>query len=273
MNIEPLRHYATPQLPTHDIVSEHPELLRLLPKRWQGNSAVVAALAACIAMSTCAADAATTKAKPKAKPKPAPKIASRIAPIFTHGSGIGSFGCEVVNPPTFLSEAEARQVIIEEAKRAGIIFTADSKILPKVELPTTTREWGNKQPQRKIKGWPVGLDGTDAKRGGVSFEYVSREDMIKWQGDPSDHPTSTLISYDVAGAAKDLQAGIAKAKPVGTYAVFYDPVALQKMSFGPSADFDAAQGQAYAAAYDEARENLRAQVKDFIKWLKAQGVI
>lgn len=273
MKIEPLRRYATPQLPTREIVDEHPELLRLLPKRWQTNPAVVAALAACIAMSTCAAEAATKPAaKAKAKPKPTPKITSRIAPIFTHGSGIGSFGCEVVNPPTFLSEAEARQVIIEEAKRAGIIFTADSKILPKVDLPTTTREWGDKPPKRQLKGWPVGLDGTDKKRN-ISFEYVSREDTVKWQGDPSDHPVSTVISYDVSGAAKDLQAGIAKAKPVGTYAVFYDPVALQKMSFGPSTDYDAAMGNAMMAAMDEARENLRAQVKDFIKWLKGQGVI
>lgn len=272
MNIQPVTRYTTPHLPTRAIVDRHPELLKLLPKRWQGNPAIVATLAACVAMSSCAAGAATAKAKPKAKPKPAPKITSRIAPIFTHGSGIGSFGCEVVNPPTFLSEAEARQVIIEEAKRAGIVFTADAKTLPKIDMPATPREWNDKQPKREVKPQAIVLDGTDTKRG-ISFEYVSREDSIAWQGDPLDHMTSTVYSYNVGGAAKDLQAGLAKAKPTGNYAVFYDPVALQNMNFGASADFDAAMGRAATAAYDEARKDLREQVKDFIKWLKGQGVI
>lgn len=263
MKIEPVHRYAKPWLPTREIVDENPGLLRLLPKRWQGNPAVIAALTACVAMSSCAASAAG---------KPSPKAASRIAPVFVHGSGIGAFGCEVVNPPTFLSEEEAREVIVNEAKRAGIVFEKVGRTLPKIELPTTPREYGDKQPKRQIKAQAVALDGIDKKHN-ISFEYVSREDLVKWEGDPNEHPTSTVISYNISGAAKDLQAGIAKAKPAGTYAVFYDPVGLQRMNFGASTDFDAAMVKATAAAIDEAREELRAQVKDFIKWLKAQGVI
>jgi len=263
MRIEPLHKYAEPRLPTREIVDEHPELLRLLPRRWQTNSAVVAALTACFALSSCASNAAG---------KPSPKAASRIAPVFVHGSGIGAFGCEVVNPPTFLSEEEAREVIVNEAKRAGIIFEKIGKTLPKVELPVTPREFGEKQPKRQTKAQAIMLDGIDKKRN-ISFEYVSQDDLVKWQGDPNDHPTSTVISYNIAGTAKDLQAGIAKVKPAGAYAVFYDPVVLQKMNFGPSTDIDATMGRAMSAAMDEARNELRAQVKDFIKWLKAQGVI
>src|SRR5450759_3640970 len=107
MKIEPIREYMGPRLPTREIVDENPELLRLLPKRWQTNSTVVAALTACLVMTSCRnGQAASTPTK--------------VAPVFEHGKGVGSFGCIAVNPPIFLSEDEARQVIVEEAKRAGI---------------------------------------------------------------------------------------------------------------------------------------------------------
>lgn len=267
MKIEPVRRYATPQLATREIVDENPDLLRLLPKRWQSNAAVVAAVAACVALSSCAASAAG-KTTGKAKPP----VTSRIAPVFIHGEGIGAFGCEVVNPPTFLSEDEARQVIVEEAKRAGIKFEQTTKTLPNIQMPTTPREFGDKQPKRQMKAQAIVLDGVDKKRN-IAFEYVSEGDLVKWQGDPSDHPASTLISYNIGGAAKDLQAGLAKGKPVGTYAVFYDPVALAKLRYAPGQDLEEQRIRAEGAAIDEARAELRAQVRDFIKWLKGQGVI
>jgi hypothetical protein len=110
MKVKPIKHYAGPNIPTSQILEEHPELLHLVPRRWHGNPTVIAALAGvCVLVSGCRQSAA----------KPA---ASRVAPLFQHGDGRGSFGCRAVNPPVFLSESEARQVIMDEAKRAGINF-------------------------------------------------------------------------------------------------------------------------------------------------------
>lgn len=251
MNLQPVRRYPQPQLPTRVIVDENPDLLKLLPMRWQGNAAVVTALAACLALSASSSDSAKK-----------PGTASRVAPVFVHGDGVGSFGCRVISPPVFLSEDEAIEVIRDEAKRAGITFAKSDKTLPKIELPTTPRGYADKQPQRLVKAQSVTLDGTDGKRN-ISFEYVSRDDLVKWQGDSSTHRTSTVYSYNVGGAAKDLQAGIAKAKPTGNYVVFYDPVAASKDRYEQLAD----------RGTEEARSDLRAQVQDFIKWLKGQGVI
>jgi len=36
MSIEPVKSYRAPNYPTRTILDTHPELLRLLPKRWQG---------------------------------------------------------------------------------------------------------------------------------------------------------------------------------------------------------------------------------------------
>lgn len=260
MRLEPVRIYPQPKLPSRDAVDEQPDLLRLLPNRWQGNAAVVTALAACLALSTSSSDAAKK-----------PDTVARVAPIFVHGDGIGSFGCRVISPPVFLSEDEAVEVIRNEAKRAGITFAKSGKILSKVELPTAPREYGNKQPARPVKAQSIALDGTDAKRN-ISFEYVSRDDLVEWQGDPSKNPASSVYSYNVGGAAKDLRAGIAKAKAVGSYAVFYDPVASIKDSRDPLAGWAERPGAATVGT-EEARKDLREQVKDFIKWLKAQGVI
>jgi hypothetical protein len=272
MNIEPIRRYSQPRLPTREIVDEHPELLRLLPKRWQTNSAVVAALTACLAMTTCnSGQAADTPTK--------------VAPVFEHGTGIGSFGCIAVNPPIFLSEDEARQVIVEEAKRSRIQFAPDGKTLDDITLITN----GTFDPVKDAEGkWQyhtkygtqvrsISLDGFDKKRN-IAFEYVSEKDLKDWNAGVT--VRGTAGDDDLIGVAKSLSAGIAKAKPGGTYGVFYDPAIGYKDALDKAGklDYSSPDSQARlakidAAASQLAREDLRKQVQDFIKWLKAQGVI
>lgn len=272
MKIEPLRSYAEPQLPTREIVDEHPELLRLLPKRWQANSAVVAALTACLALTTCG--------KSQAAHSP-----TKVSPVFEHGDGIGSFGCIAVNPPVFLSEDEARQVIVEEAKHAGISFAPDGKTLHDITLNTK----GTFEPVKDAEGkWhyhtnygrqtrSIALDGFDRKRN-ISFEYVSQQDLKDWNAGVTVNGTSR--NDDMIGTAKSLDDGIAKAKPGGTYGVFYDPAIGWKDARAKttdliplSQDWKTENAKVDATAAKMAREELRKQVQDFIKWLKAQGVI
>lgn len=277
MKLSPLKGYGRPGYPIRPEVDAQPELLRLLPKRWQGNAAVVAALTACLAMSCRSASAA----------KDTP---SRVAPIFEHGDGAGSFGCIATNPPVFLSEDEARKVIVDEAKRAGIEFAADGKVMPAVKTPVTSR-WGfredfgkNGDYHAKKRGYvrAVTLDGFDERRH-VAFEYVSKSDFMDWHASLTGLAMSTVSHYDIVGAAKDLREGIVKAKPGGACVVFYDPCVgpkdaekrygYRRTDCRSDAEWKAERAKVEAMQRDLAREQLRAQVKDFIKWLKAQGVI
>lgn len=45
MKIKPVEHYSNPKLPTKQMLESHPELLKLIPKRWQRNPVVLTALA------------------------------------------------------------------------------------------------------------------------------------------------------------------------------------------------------------------------------------
>lgn len=52
-----------------------------------------------------------------------------VAPIFEHGEGRGATGCVVVNPPVFLSEQDAMQVIREELPKSGVSLSEGSVLL------------------------------------------------------------------------------------------------------------------------------------------------
>lgn len=285
MQIQPVRKYKTPSYDTKEILERHPELLKLVPERWQNNPAVLSALAAlCMLMVGSRAVAATEQNADKKKTAPA----SAVAPIFVHGEGRGAFGCVAVNPPEFLSEEEARQVIIEEAKKAGIDFKANGTKLPKVEVPITDSNLPPREPdpnapqEPKTKEQSLELDGTEKKRT-IAFEFVSDADFEAWQ---KKHEFITMVQVkDIQGTAKLLRESIEKAGPKGAYGVFYDPGIgwnnlktrnpdLYKEIYKDwSGDWQVRVKQMQDGVKELAKEDLREQVKDFVKWLKAQGVI
>ena len=263
MKLQPVHRYPQPQLPTREIVDQSPDLLRLLPRRWQGNAAVVTALAACLAMSGCNRKA------------PASGPPSRVAPVFMRGDGLGSFGCKIINPPVFLSEDEARKVIADEAKRAGLTFLKDTRTATGVGVPVISNKGKT--------GWetqPLDLDGVDEKHN-IAFEFVSLDDSYEWRA--KGEAWYSVGNHNLQDLAKQLRHGLSKAKPGGTLAVFYDPFigpSAVDMRFASKDDYEAAS-QDWLGKRDRlqemqkrlSREQLRLQVKDFIKWLKAQGVI
>jgi len=266
MHAQPMRRYREPRYPTAGVLDAHPELLRLLPRRWRSSSLVLTGLAATggLVLAGCRpswADTFTGELK--------------VAPIFAHGDGRGAFGCVAVNPPVFLSEEEARAVIVEEAKAAGVTFEADVLTLPEVEIPRTT-ENGSVLPdegeEARTKARELKLDGTDRERR-ISFEYVSHDDFEAWKADDGG-PMSTVSSFDLIGTAKVLRQGLttAPAERDGTAGVFYDPMERYLES-----SEDLAGGVDWEQAEKDARERakaeLREQVKDFVHWLKTEGVI
>lgn len=213
MRIEPIRHYATPRLPTKDIVDENPDLLRLLPRRWQHNPAVLTALVGTGLLLQSSG--------------------SLLAEKATRTMGI-------MPPPMRMSESEARRIVIDEAKKAGINFSADKK---KLNVPITALAAapikGNEASDATVR---ITLDGTDAKRG-ISFEYVSDVDARAVSKRIGGIATINSITTALTTQSKKHLKGRVLVVPgVRTY-------------------------------QEDADKQLRAQVKDFIKWLKAQGVI
>jgi hypothetical protein len=149
LKIKPVEKYPDPKLPAKQILESHPELLGLVPKRWQTNPAVLTALAVLTAMvSGCGEKQAGT-------------MHAAVAPVFIHGEGRGSFGCKIINPPAYLTEDEAGDVVRQEAKRAGIVFRQPGDTLKNVAAPVTDRygETGKKTQRASLR-----LDGTDIRR-------------------------------------------------------------------------------------------------------------
>ncbi|MEN6370596.1 MAG: hypothetical protein ABFD64_01150 [Armatimonadota bacterium] len=286
MRVSPVKSYIEPKYPTSRILEEHPELLKLVPKRWQRNAVVLTALAGVCFLSTGLKAQTDAKSSKQAVPDKKPAASkAMIAPIFKHGDGFGAFGCIAVNPPVFLSEEEARQVIVEEAKRAGIIFKADGREVRNIKMEVVDTETldDSYRPKPKPKNLNLVLDGYDQKHN-ISYEYLSESDHKAWNLDTS---CGTVIDYDMKGNAVNLVSALAAAKPAGTFAVFYDPcmgrVEVKQQLNGKSDkeidpwDFSNEGPEFWKTvdvkAKDLAREALRNQVKDFISWLKAEGVI
>jgi hypothetical protein len=313
LKVNSVAKYDSPKYPTNDVLGEHPELLKLVPKRWRGNPTVIAALTGLCLLASAHGAGATQEGTAKSQP--------RIAPIFQHGDGRGSFGCIATNPPVVLSEEEARELINEEAKKAGLVFAPDTFTCPQVVAPPKHRT----TPPDQIP--PFKFDGTD-KRLNISYEFMSKEDGETWRlaESPIVHTVTTRLNGvttvtmsgggwssvytdDLLTYATSLRGRLVTAEVPGASVVFYDPMTVPVLNSRVDlrihrieinkATEDQPRGQipgASAAFFDptaapaansttdylngprdEAKkasaEQLRQQVRDFIKWLKAQGVI
>ena len=259
MKLSPLKNYRGPEYPTCEILQQHPELLRMLPRRWQNSPVVLGTLAGLLALM----EQSTAQAGDKS--------ALHVAPIFEHGSGQGAFGCVAVSPPVFLTEAEAREVIEEEAKTAGVNFSERGHKLNGVALPITDEvpsfaqmdpKDAKKKAGKKSQTGDLELNGWDAKLQ-AGYKFVALADFKAWEA--KDRTTFCSVSdYNMLDAAKRLQAGLGAMKENGTVAVFYEPAGS-----APKVLWQNSQ----KAAKKAGEEDLRMQVRDYIAWLKAQGVI
>ena len=233
MRLQPVKRYQEAHFPTKDELNSSSAVLRAVPKRWQRNVAVCALLAG---IGIVAVPQSAGNAAPEASP-----VVARIAPLFPYPGMLNRMGIMgEIAVPDFLDEEDACKIIREEAAKAGISFTADAHTL-QVPMPVS-------EPQQEvavnftIKKIPLTLDGADNARN-ISFEFVSNADMAAWgkQG---------VTTLGMNSHAEMLRAGMSQGVPAGTYAVFYDPASLPLQGV-----------------------ELRQQVKEFIAWLKAEGVI
>jgi len=292
MKLTAIKTYGDPRYPTSEILAQRPELLRVLPRRWHNTPLVLGTLAALLALieqPTLRADEKSTV---------------HTAPVFVHGSGKGAFGCVAVSPPVFLTEADACEVIEEEARKAGVELSERGHKLSGVEIPITDPfaflaeedQRNGKKPAKPTPTFQKGdlpLAGWNSKLR-VGYKFLSSKDFEDWEIKDSSVNCS-VSEYNLLETAKRLQTGLQKGKETGAVVVFYEPVgkpseSLQRFKMPSdwqslskdekqalekeSIKADEAYWKAYKTSAKKAgAEELRSQVKDFIAWLKAQGVI
>jgi hypothetical protein len=276
----PVRSYLYPEYPTRQDVQLNPDILKALPERWKAKPAVYAALA--LTLSTglfgCAEHQNTSPSEPSdnlarqqasitenSSNRPVMRIALQI-PIFEHGAGQGSYGCDSVAPPVFLSEEEARQVIREEAEARGVHFTGTLAIEGD-QFPETSLLPEEGKPLGTWKGM-LELDGYDPDLG-IGFEFVSSSDVESWA--PEGERSGILDVWNMKDTAERLS------QVVQNTAVFYDPGAdYEAVKFNwhsENDDYKTRLAQYTAEQKEIMIEELREQVRDFLAWLAAEGVI
>ncbi len=254
--LQPVRRYRTPSYPTRLQILDRPQLLeKHLPRSWLGNSDLGTMLGVFLTASTLYA---------AGEPAPENQTVGVVAPIFVHGEGRGATGCIVVSPPVFLSEEEALQVIKEELAEHGVAAAPSKKVLG--ELKAQEDHWmpdvaNDVQPLPE----PITAD-LEIADAGVLLEFVSAQDYYALGGKRS---SSTVQGYNTKGVAEATAERLGQTAEDGTttYGVFYDPMS----------EFNWPTGENYSSgevtARAESRRLLRQQVRDFVDWMRGQGVI
>lgn len=285
--IKPVDYYKKPGYPLKCEALLDPRLLQAIPRRWNGNRYVSAALTSLllISMTACGQKPLAEGTAGTSGPESTASIENQIAvvaPVFEHGAGRGSFGCVSIAPPAFLSEEEALQVINEEAAKAGFSFTPKGQTLKDVRIPVTniypdrSEQKEGDEKLLKTKAGDLELDGYDSEKQ-TGFEFISKDDIVGWykQG----NMMSTVEDYEMLDAARTLQNGLEGKTGETSVAVFYDPVAwIGKDGIPENANSilknESIQWEEKEVMLKElSEEQLRVQVRDFIEWLKGEGII
>ncbi len=278
MTIHPVRRAAKPRYPDSYSVEADRALLSCRPSRWAYAPLVGSVLAATLVLSGCVSPPAGASfgphtASPSTTPTLSPTIApaagpsgtpaSKVArvPLFEYGKGAGAIGCVSVSSPAFLSEEEAYDVLAQECEAAGVPLAKEEEdrtaVRPVMNLYLTAQE--------SVLSTQSGTVRVDAEVAGVPVVYVSRQDVEDWR-DPKPTRMTSVTGYDMKSAAASLL------ENNEGFAVLYDPSGYGEMK-RPADDMDKARAQAEDEARVKALEDLRRQVRAFLDWLRAEGVI
>jgi len=237
-------------------------------------------------------------------PEPANFI--NVAPLFVHGAGTGSIGCEMIVPPVFMSEQEALAIIRSISEAAGLNLSAS--LTPPAYRATDNRtdsEYAGEQDYALVLGGgKVGLDLYD-KNKNVAVAYISmREAGAKYvdsAGETIEDPHGSAY-YNPRELARLTIEDFAKQRGDISIGVLYDPGVswgseghqnvLNRFEENHRMLFDTYERlqngnwpDEFHEKYDEIRseyeidaralieQDLRNQVRDFLEWLQGQGII
>jgi hypothetical protein len=261
---------AWPGYPTKLQVLADAELLKQhLPPKWLSHPELAAAAGVFLAANVagCGGEPAPGFAGTETgAPAAAPAL---VAPVFLHGAGrfksdpwLGLAGRTMgeAAPPTYLAEEDALAIIADELNQVGLLMT-DREVALDVAVHghdmhfayDWVNQWWDVQPVDVTR--PLIADLAEPQRR-VYIEYLTEFDYYHLGGE-SDGPVASFpdLARQLAEHVRRQSRGI-------VFGVFYDPI--------PEQDHRAAQ---HRAVQVDARRLLQQQVRDFVDWLKAQGVI
>ena len=305
MKVAPLTSYREPAYPTRAAARAQPDLLQRLPQRWADPrfTRIVGASFALRALLTPDDDAAAATEKspavaqapgrpgtvtPDAAAQKVQQASAVVAPILADAlehDGRGSFGCVAINPPTFLPEDEALDLIQAELRAAGlqpVEFVPMAGVLSPAGAKAGAEQSAGAFERRMSPRLAPGtytFACADTNRA-VYVEYLSRRKFLEWSG-PS---MSTADSYNFPELARQVAGSLGQTRvPQRTvFGVFFDPLA-HPGGRSPEADgltneqwslvseeFSRAR---HASAEEMAKRKLQKQVQHFIDYLRQQGIV
>jgi len=261
MKHKAVRSYRIPKYPSIELYIEHPELLLdQVPKRWLKQGITAGALLAFAGGGSSELTAVPSQNQPFmvqtqehgiSQAQEAKKEKSKIAPIFIYGDGVGSTGCVAMNPPVFISESEALNLILAELKKAELPFFDEfDHTVPGMNMNWKDIRFGIQQTEKGIQETvitlPFSYDVYSSKYN-FGIKFISRENYNKlseksWLG--------TSFHYNMIETSQILKEKIEKQSDSGA-AIFYDPLKQD---------------------IENTRQELLKQVEDFIVWFKREIV-
>jgi hypothetical protein len=262
MKIEPVGQYREPGYPDAGEFCRKSGMESFIPERWKREAFAMGTMLA-LMFGGCTAAFAETQipanpgllAEKSGNEIPTQSNAA-IAPIFEHGYGFVRSGGEAASHPKFLTENEARQIIEEEFKKAGVTFDRhDVKLSGAAGDYTGAKKVSLQELELTNYNGPVELDGYSTKNR-FAYEFVSSADSKQFlQNSSQMMSTAPPVAY-TKPAAQILNALLARSAKVNVI-TFYDPLAM-KGCYGDLAI---------------SRTELKAQIRDAIAWAKSKGWI
>jgi len=285
MKITPVKKQLAPKYPDQYSVQLDHLLLENRPLRWYATPVAGAVLSAVVMLGLAGcSNGTTTTEDPTPLPAPGTETATMggvappfffKTPLFEHGDGIGVYGCDAVTAPIFLSEDDAFAIIKDEFEKLSLAVQQDDGTVTNVRIPKPGTRYSPDSNNSRMQTKKGTLEFDFAVQGrSIVMEYVSYDDMRTWG---FDGPT-TVSRYEYKEAARTLNTSLNRSYYEGVHGVFYDPAeypaeSIDKGNASRADGWEKTRAQLEEEARQRASDELRAQVKDFIEWLSAQGII
>ena len=311
MRIQKAREVRPPSYPTLADIARHPEHLRALPRGAAGPSRLATLIGLGLALRSLAAEdgrggdertpaaaAAPEKPRPSAEPRHGARknepAAARVALMLAEAleqDGRGAFGCVAINPPTFMAEDEALDLIEQELKAAGLRLVAHPELPGQGPARARTKparepgRWRGDDESLEAPPWEVlrhQFDFADPERG-IYVVFLSEDDYHRWGGPGMS--TAQYFDFPKLARAYAEELGTSRPDRPAVFGIFFDPLAHPDRTGPDLAGLTPAQRRLAEAGWNreqrrtrealdsQGRDKLRRQIAHFVDHLRREGLV
>jgi len=274
LHAQPALRNRSPRYPTRlEVLADAMLLARCQPPGWlaSGEIAAVAGL-----LLTAGAGGCSDPSNSGTAPGDSRSRAAIVAPILSRGNEFRSVVMgDLASPFCRLPEDEAIQLIREELNAAGLNMSNRNVLVEGVSVPDRENvfyvDWITRRQAYRPEpvagtGHPLQADLEDPdRRVRIVYTGESQHDVRGGVWDSDYQDTAQFVSQQVERFGRGFYFG-----------AFYSPQdadAYTEMQKSGRLTNQASPGKPEDALQAESKRLLRQQVKDFVEWLKGQGVI